>query len=129
MKPLTPEERYRLNVLRYRENHTLEETSDVFGISVPTIVNRARQYKEEGTLFSKKKGGANNVIVTQEGKDFIAACVGNENDITAEAISDLYWEKFAVSISGQTVSRHLKKMGYTRKKSRITTRKDMGPSI
>jgi transposase len=121
MTELTYQEKLRKAVIKYKQNHTIEETAKFFEIGTDTVSRWDSQYKKEGTLSPRKKGGATYYIVSEEGKKFLASEVEKRNDITLEEIRQKYFIRFNEDISVPTVHYHLAKLNITRKKKVSTT--------
>lgn len=116
MNERTYQEKLRKAVIKYKQTHTIEDTAVFFEIGTDTVSRWYAQYKNEGTLFPRKKGGATYYVVSEEGKKFLASEVENNNDIKLEELRQKYLTKFNEEISISAVHYHLKKLNITRKK-------------
>lgn len=116
MNELTYQEKLRKAVIKYKQTHTIEETANFFEIGTDTVSRWYAQYKKEGTLLPRKKGGATYYVVSEEGKKFLASEVENNNDITLEDLRQKYFIRFNEDISVSAIHYHLKKLNITRKK-------------
>lgn len=116
MNEIAYQEKLRKAVIKYKQNHTIEETANFFEIGTDTVSRWDSQYKKEGTLSNRKKGGATYYIVSEEGKKFLASEVENNNAIKLEELRRKYFIRFNEDISVPTIHYHLKKLNITRKK-------------
>jgi len=116
MNELTYQEKLRKAVIKYKQTHTIEDTADFFEIGTDTVSRWYAQYKKEGTLLPRKKGGATYYVVSEEGKKFLASEIENNNDIKLEELRQKYNMRFNEEVSVSTIYYHLKKLNITRKK-------------
>jgi len=107
------EKRYRERVIEYRqEGNTLEETRDVFKVSISTIRKWEIQLKEKGHLEKKELNRTHKKIDPQKLEQYI------------EEHPDAYLGEIAkvFNCSDTAVSKALKKLKITRKKKRQPTK-------
>lgn len=117
MTELTYQEKLRKAVIKYKKDHTIQETALFFEIGEDTVSRWDSQYKKEGTLSHRKRNsGTYYYIVSEEGKKFLASEVEKRNDITLEELCKKYFTRFNEEISVSTVHYHLNKLNITRKK-------------
>lgn len=104
---------FRERVIEYRkENHTLEETSKVFKVSISTISNWEHKLEKEGNLENKELNRSFKKIDPEKLKEFVK----NHPDAYLKEIA----EEFKC---GQTAIRKaLKKQKITRKKNKTIQR-------
>lgn len=129
MNEQTYQEKLRKAVIKYKQTNTIEETANFFEIGTDTVSRWYAQYKKEGTLLPRKKGGATYYVVSEEGKKFLASEIENNNDIKLEELRQKYFNQFNEDISVSAVHYHLKKLNITRKKKVSTTLKNIQKPI
>jgi transposase len=125
MNETTAQEKLRKAVIKYKENHTIEETANFFEIANITVSRWNSIYKNEGRLLPLQSGGATYYIVDEKGKQFLIAEVENKNDITLAELQKKYLEKFDETIGISTIHGYLKKANISLKKKVSTTQNKM----
>lgn len=113
---LTDYEKLRKAVISYRQEHTLKETSELFGISNTTIIAWTKKYQQTGLLTKAARGGKTHCIVDKEGEAFIIESIVKNNDLTLKEMRQLYLKHFNVLIGISTVD-------YTLRKNNISVKK------
>ena len=110
--------KYRERTIEYRQEHTLEETSRTFKVSISTIQKWEKQLKEKGDLKAKVAKRSFKKINPDKLKDYVAQH------------PDAYQKEMAreFGCSQSAIQKALKRLKITRKKkqrdtkSRITTK-------
>ena len=117
MNESTFQEKLRKAVIKYKQNHTIEETADFFEIATVTVSRWESQYKKEGTLLPRKRSKDSYFsVVDEKGKQFLISEVENKNDITLEELRQKYLEEFNELIGISTIHGLLKKSNISFKK-------------
>lgn len=119
-KPIS--EDLRARVLRmYRSGKTAGETAAHYGVCARSVYRWDKQEKHHGTLASghSRSGRKGKIVVDKRFEEFAKATAYK----TLQAMAD-YWNQMAEEqVSQMAMCRAVKKLGYTRKKRRIATRK------
>ena len=111
----------RLRVLKmYRGGKTALEVAAHFGVCGRSVYRWDKQEKEQGTLASGRvRSGRKSKIVIDKRFEEFAKATAHQN---LQAMADR-WNKMAEKqVSQMAMCRAVKKLGWTRKKRRITTK-------
>ena len=104
----------------------LAKRFDVGEASVNRWVSRERK---SGTLQAKPMGGARRPrVVDLQGEDMLRDVILHNPDCYLRELCDIFEESSGRSVSPQTMSRVLKRMGITRKKGLSAQQLDGGPT-
>ena len=95
-----------------------QEIADIFGVGIASLVRWRKRFVEDGTVAPVPRGGGNPARVRQEDEKLVRKIVGAHNDWLVEEIAVAFVEETGRACSASSMSRALRKLGLTRKKSR-----------
>lgn len=124
-KPVS--EDLRLRVLKmYRGGATAAEAAVHFGVCQRSVYRWDKLEKERGTLASGhvRSGRKSKIVVDEQFEAFAKATATK----TLQAMADYWNQKAEEHVSQMAMCRAVKKLGYTRKKRRIATKKPVRKS-
>ena len=119
-KPISEDLRARV-LKMYRGGKTAAEAAAHFGVCQRSVYRWDRVEKERGTLASGhvRSGRKRKIVVDEQFEKFAQATATK----TLQAMAD-YWNQQAKEhVSQMAMCRAVKKLGFTRKKRRIATKK------
>lgn len=108
----------RAKVLRaVDQGHPREEIVKLLGVSLATIKRYLKQRRETGTIAPKAIPGRPPKKLGQMGAELVAQLQAH-NDLRLEDHCQLWEQSHGVRVSTATMSRAIKRVGWTRKKRR-----------
>ena len=119
-KPISEDLRARV-LKMYRAGATAEEAAAHFGVCQRSVYRWDKLEKKQGTLASGhvRSGRKSKIVVDKKFEKFAKATATK----TLQAMAD-YWNSQAEKqVNQMAMCRAVKKLGYTRKKRRIVTKK------
>ena len=97
---------------------TDHEVAELFGIGEATVHRWKRRHRETGLLEPLPHRSGNPPRITLEQWDLVRQIVKAEPDLTVEEAAQEFWRRSGTQVSASAMSRTLRKLGLTRKKSR-----------
>lgn len=98
---------------------TQAELAALFDVTEKTIRNWLKRKRESGTVEPLPMGGARGEpLIDADGEQFIREYVQDIPSITMAELAEAYGEQREVTVSQDTVRRAVKRLGFTKKKSR-----------
>ena len=94
-----------------------QELSDLFGVSQGSITRWVRQYKTDGTRAPRVAPGRTRLIPAEQDEALRRQVTANPDATLAEHVARWQAEQ-GVRVSTWTLARALKRIGWSRKKSR-----------
>jgi transposase len=125
-KPISEDLRARV-LKMYRSGKTAAATAVHFGVCARSVYRWDKLEKNRGTLASghSRSGRKSKIAVDERFEEFAKATAYK----TLQAMAD-YWNQMAEEqVSQMTMCRAVKKLGYTRKKRRIVTKKSAKKNV
>jgi transposase len=101
-----------------RNDISVEEVAELFGIKRRTLYYWLARRREHKTLEPLAHGGGNPARVDAEGALVVRAIIAEEPDATAEEAAIYFVERTDNPCSRSSMVRAFKRLGITRKKSR-----------
>ncbi len=119
-KPISEDLRTRV-LSMYRGGATASEAAAHFGVCQRSVYRWDKQEKERGTLTSGhvRSGRRSKIVVDEQFEKFAKATATK----TLQAMADYWNQQAEEQVSQMAMWRAVKKLGYTRKKRRIATKK------
>jgi transposase len=119
-KPISEDLRARV-LKMYRSGKTASEAAAHFGVCQRSVYRWDAMEKERGTLASgyERSGRKSKIVVDEKFEKFAQATAHK----TLQAMADDWNSQAEEHVSQMAMCRAVKKLGYTRKKRRIATRK------
>ena len=96
-------------------------------MSYSTVRSIVNNYKKNFTIEPKKKGRWMGKKVSEEDATFIQNCIDQDCTITMKMVQRRLLQERNLNISCSTISRHLKKMKYSRKRITRICRRSLEP--
>ena len=125
-KPISEDLRSRV-LKMYRGGKTAAEAAAHFGVCGRSVYRWDKQEKERGTLASgHARSGRKSKIVVDERFEQFAKVTATK---TLQAMADYWNQQAEEQVSQMAMCRAVKKLGYTRKKRRIVTKKPAKRSV
>jgi transposase len=100
--------------------HTLAEVADLFQVSLATVKNFLRRYRETGSPDALPHAGGRKPALNEKARQFIREALQQENDLTLDDLRRRLRAKHKQSVSRPTMCRLLQALDLPRKKSRST---------
>jgi transposase len=94
-------------------NTSISKIAKTFGLATSMAYGILRHLEETGTTESLKRGGARNCKITRAAYDALDSWVDERPDMTLAQLSAKLFETFQISVSNQSVSNALTKIGFT----------------
>ena len=96
-----------------------KETAKVFGVSLATVKRWLKRRREDGDLAPRRSTGRRRrILSTDEERRALWVQLEGSPDATLERHRELWEERRGVRVSVATMSRAVRKLGWTFKKSR-----------
>lgn len=89
-----------------------------FLVSYATVKRYIQQWQQQGQVAPKPHGGGNPRAVDAQGEQLVRTLLQQQPDLTGAELATLYRERTGQSASQSALTRALKRLGLTRKKSR-----------
>jgi len=119
-KPISEDLRVRI-LNMYRSGATAVEAATHFGVCARSVYRWDKLEKKQGTVSSghTRSGRKSKIVVDEQFEEFAKATATQ----TLQAMADYWNQKAEEHVSQMAMCRAVKKLGYTRKKRRIATKK------
>ncbi|MCB9683338.1 MAG: transposase [Alphaproteobacteria bacterium] len=101
---------------------TQQQVADRFGVGVASLVRWLRLQRESGSLKPRPSDGAPAPKLDANGLQVLAGLVAEQNDLTNAEYAMQLEDLLGITVSRSTVIRAFKRLGYTRKKRRLSLR-------
>jgi len=101
---------------RCEAGHSQREVADQFGVSVITVHRYWKRYRKSGQAYCKPVGGYRKSVIEPH-REQIIEWIQEDGSITLSELQHKLREECAVDIALSGLCRHLKLMGWTRKKN------------
>jgi transposase len=92
---------------------SIADTARAFSLATSTAYGIPRRFEITGSTELLKRGGAKNHKMTQSAYEALDAWVDERPDLTLAQLSAKLFETFHISVSNQSVSNALTKIGFT----------------
>lgn len=99
---------------------TYEAIAELLGIGRATVNRVLRRHRETGSVAPLPRGGGNRSPLHGAAANQLRALVATQADMTAAELAIALRRQFGISTSRASVQRALQRMGYTRKKRRLS---------
>ena len=109
--------RIRVVAVAEEEEHAKNEIADLFGISKRSVYRYLQQLRERNNLEPLAHGGGTQAKLKPEYLLMVKEMVDQTPDATLEEFREQIKKRARLEVSVMTISRGLKKLGITRKKS------------
>ena len=86
-----------------------------------------KNFENNLTVQPRKKGGCIRIKVLEEDETFIRTCIDGDCTITLKMVQRRLLEERNLNLSCQSISKHLKKMKYSRKRTTRICRRSQEP--
>jgi transposase len=93
------------------------EAARTFGVGISSVKRYVATYREGRSLAPKKRPGSKPKL-DEGARKLLEANLEDHPEATLPQRREFLWRVFGVSVSDATVSRMLRRMGWTRKKDR-----------
>jgi transposase len=120
MKPYSNDLRSRVVATYERGEHSLEAVAALFAVSVASVKNFVRRYRETGSVDALPHAGGQSLSLNARQVEFVRSAVKETADVTLEELRQQLKQKYQKKVSAPTLSRLLQRLGLPRKKSRST---------
>ena len=107
----------------YRETGKLLETARRFNVSHDFVGDLITLYEETGDILPKPHGGGAQQKLDAPRKKYLSSLVKAQSDLTLEEIKENLYRAWGESHPTSTLNDTLKRLGQTRKKNSVTTRR------
>ncbi|WP_104898965.1 helix-turn-helix domain-containing protein [Nostoc sp. 'Peltigera membranacea cyanobiont' N6] len=87
-----------------------------FKVSLSFVRNLLRQYRTNGQIEAKRRGGYQKPTIQNEDLSIIQSLVEEKNDLLLRELCDRYAERTGISVSITTMHRAVEKLGLRVKK-------------
>lgn len=118
MKTLSIDLRGRIVQAYKNKEGSIRKLATRFAVSKSSVERLLKTERATGSIAPKARRATREPIVRPEDKAFIKALLKQHGDLTQEQIAEHFTEETGRSVSQQTISRALKRLSITRKKSR-----------
>lgn len=118
MKPYPIELRERIIAAVDKEEYTIEEIAEIFGVKERFIYRMLSKRRELGHIAPQEHGGGAVAKMNEQEKDALAAILRENADATLEELKELLKKQVKVEVSISTIWRRLKDLKLTLKKRR-----------
>jgi transposase len=118
MKPYSNDLRSRVVATYERGEHSLEEVAALFAVSVASVKNFVRRYRETGSADAFPHAGGQAQSLNEQQVEFVRDSIRETTDLTLEELRQRLKRKYKKGVSAPTLSRLLQRLGLPRKKSR-----------
>lgn len=126
MKPYSNDLRSRVVATYGRGEHSLEEVAVLFAVSVASVKNFVRRYRETGSADALPHAGGPAPSLNAQQVGFVRATIKETTDLTLEELRQRLKRKYKKGVSAPTLSRLLQRLGLPRKKSRSMPANEIG---
>ena len=120
MKPYSNDLRRRIVEACESRKYSQGEVAELFQVSLATVKNFLRRYRETGSPDALPHAGGNKPLLGEKARLFIHECVKANNDLTLDELCRRVKARHRKSVSRPTMSRLLQGLNLPRKKSRST---------
>jgi transposase len=120
MRPYSNDLRRRIVKAYDSGEHSLAEVADLFSVSLATVKNFARRYRDTGSADALPHAGGRKPALNDKARSFIGELVKQNNDLTLAQLCRRVKARHRKVISVPTMGRLLQALGLPRKKSRFT---------
>jgi transposase len=120
MKPYSNDLRSRIVAAYEGGEHSLEEVAALFAVSVASVKNFVRRYREAGSADALPHAGGQAPSLNDQQVGFVRDAIKETTDLTLEELRQHLKRKYKKGVSAPTLSRLLQRLGLPRKKSRST---------
>ena len=117
MKPLSTDLRRRIWEFHGSTGATVEETAKHFMVGTATVKRLLWRLRDTGSLEPKTATGGYAPIIPDEKLGVIRALLETNNDATLRDLCDRWFDRTGERVSPQTMSRVVRRAGFTLKKS------------
>ena len=97
---------------------TMEQVAARFDVGVATVNRLLRRRRETGSIHPSPRRGHPPRRIDTDGEQLLRSLVEEQPDLYVHELAELFTQRTGISVSQPTVSRSLKRMVITRKKSR-----------
>jgi transposase len=120
MKPYSNDLRSRIVATYERGEYSLEEVAALFAMSVASVKNFVRRYRETGSAEGLPHAGGQTLSLNDQQVGFVRDAIKETTDLTLAELRQRLKRKYQKGVSAPTLSRLLQRLGLPRKKSRST---------
>ena len=117
MKALSLDLRHRIAAAYKNSEGSMRQLAKRFAVSTSSVERLIKAERTTGSIAPKPHGGGRRPIVRLEDKALIKALLERHCDLTQEQIAERFAERTGRPVSQQAISRSLKRLSITRKKS------------
>lgn len=118
MKAYSNDLRSRIVATYERGEHSLEEVATLFAVSVASVKNFVRRYRETGSADALPHAGGQALLLNEQQVGFVRDTLKATADLTLQEVRQRLKQKYQKQVSAPTLSRLLQRLGLVRKKSR-----------
>jgi transposase len=118
MRPYSNDLRSRIVATYERGEHSLEEVAALFAVSVASVKNFVRRYRETGSADALPHAGGQLPSLNERQVEFVRDTITETTDLTLAELRQRLKQKYKKGVSTPTLSRLLQRLGLPRKKSR-----------
>jgi transposase len=118
MKPYSNDLRSRIVAPYERGEHSLEEVAALFAVSVASVKNFVRRYRETGSAEALPPAGGQGSSFNEQQVAFVRDTFKETTDLTLAELRQRLKQKYKKDVSAPTLSRLLQRLGLPRKNSR-----------
>ena len=111
-----------------KQHLTYEEIADLLGVGRASVSRVLRLHRESGSVERRPPGGGNFSPLHGEVLELLMALVAAMPDATVQELTDALVEQKAIETSRAAVGRALNRVGYSRKKRRLSPSSATPPS-
>jgi len=116
MKPYSDDIREKIIKVWLKKEDTISKIALRFDVGKSTVNRYIRQYRKTGSSIRRKREKGNNIKLDIQADIFLQKQIQKKPEITLEELRKKVEKKLSIRVSLMTISRHLKKIKYTRKK-------------
>jgi len=117
MKPISLDLRQRIVEAYKRDQGSQRALAQRFSLSRSTVERLLKRERLTGSVAPKPHGGGRTAILQQHDRETIRAWLLDDPDLIQQEIAERFTEETGHTVSQQTISRSLRPLEITRKKS------------
>lgn len=122
MRPYSNDLRSRIVATYERGERSLEDVATLLAVSVGSVKNFVRRYRETGSADARPHAGGQALSLTEQQVGFVHATLKVTTDLTLEELRHQLKQKYRKQVSAPTLSRYSSGWGYREKKVALRER-------